>query len=93
MPLHDAECLSCGCVSEELHGQGECVLCPCCGGPTKLLVGRLADYTGQNTLTVQYATRNSKVARDSHLQKLPTHFGRVDPSPFLRRRITTQRVN
>jgi hypothetical protein len=79
-------------VSEELHGHGESVPCPCCGGPTRLLVGKLADYTGLHSLTVQYATRRSTVAKDSHLQKVPTHFGKPDPS-FLTRSIPTVRVN
>jgi putative FmdB family regulatory protein len=69
MPLHDFYCGSCRKEFEELHRVNEPVHCGACGSRCEVLVGRLADYTGQASKTVQYATRKSPI-KDSHIQKL-----------------------
>ena len=71
MPLHDFYCKTCDRMFEELHKLNENAVCGACGGSCEVLVGKLADYTGQASKTVQYATRRSPI-KDSHIQKLST---------------------
>ena len=70
MPLHDFECPQCQSVFEELHKANEPVFCSC-GTKAKQLISALADWTGLASMTVQYATRRSTVAKDSHITATP----------------------
>lgn len=82
MPLYDFEC----CIQfEELCKIDEDAFCPVCNKAAKKIVSRLADYTGINSMTVQYAT-NDKT--DSYITKLPV---RVD-NTFLQRAPIKQKV-
>ena len=92
MPLHDCICNNPNCSQfnqefEALHRHDEQVTCPSCNQIVSLLISPLADYTGQNSLTAQYVSRNApKEMQDSHITKL-----RTDTS-FLRKSIGTQKV-
>lgn len=87
MPLFDFECESCKHEFEDISKQDEVILCPVCEVPAKKLISRLADYTGLNSRTVQYATRRApKEMQDSHLSKISSDTG------FLRKSITKQSV-
>lgn len=88
MPLHDFMCNNCEYEFEELHKADERVACPLCSSVARQLVSPLADYTGVNSLTVQYATRKAPAnMRDSHLTKVPSDTN------FLSKPIGTTRVN
>lgn len=76
-PLHNFQCenASCAFEQEELHRHDETsIACPLCGSSCKIIpIGRLADYTGANSLAVQYVTRRAPESqRDSFITKLGT---------------------
>ena len=82
MPLHDFYCHECHTVFEEIHKDGEVILCECSAPAFIIPICKLADYTGQASRTVQYVTRKSPI-QDSHIQKL------TSDTSFLRNSIPT----
>jgi hypothetical protein len=80
MPIHDFTCNNCQTTFEEVHNQDEVVVCQYCNTVAdKHPIGLLADYTGINSMAVQYAT-GDKV--DSYITKAPSDYTFLSKTPI-----------
>jgi hypothetical protein len=79
MPLHDFICNTCDITTEEIHKDGEELHCDNCQTILVIVaIGKIADYTGVNSMAVQYATGDKT---DSYLTKAPSDYTFLSKTP------------